>query len=98
MEKIKRKSSLAMVRWNASKEGKILASLFENRLADPRFSKAADIDRIKEIREEFKKFTVQTFRNNYKSTANNWMAAKTCEGFRRKDLKCESCFTNNLCQ
>jgi hypothetical protein len=87
-----------MVRWNASKEGKILASLFENRLADPRFNKATDIDRIKEIREEFKDFSVQTFRNNYKSTANNWMAAKTCTGFRRKDLNCELYFTNIPCQ
>ena len=86
----KRKSTTTMVRWNAGREGKVLASLFENRLADPGFTKAADIDRIKDLREEFKGFSPQTFRNNCKSTANNWMAAKTCTGLRRKDSDCES--------
>ena len=79
-----------MVRWNSSKEGKILASLFENGIADPRFSKPADIDPIKEMREEFKQFSAQQFRNNYKRTATNWMAGKALEGQRYKSLTCES--------
>ena len=79
-----------MVRWNSSKEGKVLASLFENGIADARFSKASDIDPIKELRDEFKEFTPQTFRNNYRSTATNWMAGKAVEGQRLKSLNCES--------
>lgn len=78
-----------MVRWNANREGKILASLFDTGIADPRFSKPADIDPIKEMREEFKEFTAQTFRNNYKTTASNWMAGKAIEGTRLKSLNRE---------
>lgn len=63
-----------MVRWNANREGKILSSLFENRLANPKFNKAADIDPIKEMREEFEDFSVQQFRNDSRTTANAWMA------------------------
>jgi hypothetical protein len=75
-----------MVRWSSSKEGKILASLFDNGIADPRFSKPADIDPVKEMNDEFKEFSSQQFRNNYKTTASNWMAAKAIEGTRLKSL------------
>ena len=75
-----------MVRWSSSKEGKVLASLFENGIADPRFSKPADIDPIKEMRDEFKEFSPQQFRNNYKTTSSNWMAGKALEGQRFKAL------------
>lgn len=81
---------MATKRWNAAKEGKVLGSLFENGIADPRFSKAAEIDPIKEMREEFKDFTAQQFRSNYKTTATNWMAGKAVEGTRLKSLNCES--------
>ena len=80
---------MVTVRWNSSKEGKVLASLFENNIADPRFTKAADIDPIKAMRDEFKDFSAQQFRNNYKSTATNWMAGKAVEGIRLKALNCE---------
>lgn len=82
-----------MVRWKSSKEGKVLASLFDNGIADPRFSKPADIDPIKEMRDEFKEFTAPTFRSNYKTTASNWMAGKAIEGTRLKSLNCESVFS-----
>ena len=81
-----------MVRWNSSKEGKMLASLFDNGIADPRFSKPADIDPIKEMKDEFKEFTAQTFRNNYRTTASNWMTGKAIEGTRLKSLNCELMF------
>lgn len=80
---------MATKRWNAAKEGKVLGSLFENGIADPRFSKANEIDPIKEMREEFKPFSAQQFRNNYKTTATNWMAGKAIEGTRLKSLNCE---------
>ena len=76
-------------RWNATKDGKLLASLFENGLADPRFTKAAEIDPIKNTRDEFKEFSDQQFRNNYKTTATNWMAGKAIEGTRFASLSCE---------
>ena len=76
-------------RWNAAKDGKVLASLFESGLADPRSVKAADIDPIKGMRKEFKDFTDQQFRSNYKTTATNWMAGKAIEGVRLKSLNCE---------
>ena len=75
--------------WNSSKQGKLLVSMFEAGLADPRCSKAADIDPVKALREEFKDFTDQTFCNNYKTTATNWMAGKAVAGTRRKNLNCE---------
>ena len=78
-----------MVRWSSAKEGKVLASLFDNGIADPRFSKPADMDPIKDMREEFAEFSPVQFRNNYKTTASNWMAAKAIEGTRRKSLNCE---------
>ena len=78
------------VRWNASAHGKTLASLFENGDADPRFSKAAEIDPVKELREEFKDFAKENFRNNCKTTAANWMAGKAVEGVRFKTLNRES--------
>ena len=78
-----------MVRWNPAKAGKVLSSLFDNGIADPRFSKAAEIDPIKEMRDEFKQFTAQQFRSNFKTTAANWMAAKAIEGQRFKSLNCE---------
>ena len=78
------------VRWNASADGKTLASLFKNGDADPRFSKAAEINPVKELREEFKDFTKENFRNNCKTTAANWMAGKAVEGVRFKTLMCES--------
>ena len=68
----------------------MLVSLFDNGIADPRFSKAADIDPIKEMRDEFKPFSATQFRNNYKTTSANWMAAKALEGQRFKSLNCES--------
>ena len=76
-------------RWNSSRDGKILASLFENALADPRSTKAADIDPVKTLREEFKDFADTQFRNNYKTTATNWMAGKAIAGTRLKHLSCE---------
>ena len=72
--------------------------MFENRLADPRFTKAADIDPIKETKDEFKKFSAQTFRTNYKASATNWMAGKSLEGARFQSLNCESYISKNLCQ
>ena len=78
-----------MVRWNAATDGKILCSLFENGIADARFTKAGDIDPIKEMREEFQKYEAVQFRNNYKTTATNWMAGKAIEGTRLKSLNCE---------
>ena len=76
-------------RWKSAEDGKLLASLFENGLADPRFTKAAEIDPIKNTRDEFQRFTDQQFRNNYKTTATNWMAGKAIEGTRRKSLNRE---------
>ena len=76
-------------RWNATTDGKVLASLFETGLADPRAVKAADIDPIKEKREEFAGFSDQQFRNNYKTTATNWMAGKAVEGIRKESLNRE---------
>ena len=81
-----------MVRWNSSREGKVLASLFDNGIADPRFSKPGDIDPIKEMREEFKEFSPQQFRNNYKRTSTNWMAGRALEGQRFKSLDRELIF------
>lgn len=81
-----------MVRWSSAKEGKVLASLFDNGIADPRFSKPADIDPIKEMREEFLEFSAPQFRNNYKTTATNWMAGKAIEGTRLKSLNRELLF------
>ena len=79
-----------MVRWSAAKEGKILCSLFESGMADPRYSKPAEIDPIKNMKEEFEPFTDQIFRKNYKNTATSWMTAKSLTGLRRKDLlNCE---------
>lgn len=76
------------VRWSKD-ESKVLANLFETQVADPRFTKAAEIDPIKEKRDEFKEFTAQQFRNNYKTCASNWMAGKAIEGTRLKDLNRE---------
>ena len=76
-----------MVRWNSDKEGEILASLFELGMADPDFSKPSEIDPIKETKEEFREFSVDNFRKNYKKTAASWFAAKHLKGIRRKDCE-----------
>ena len=76
-------------RWNAAKQGKILAALFESNKADPRYTKATDIDPFKDMHDDFKDFTLQQFRNNYKTTATNWMAGKAVEGTRLKSLNRE---------
>ena len=76
-------------RWSQAKEGKILCSLFENNLADPRFAKLADIDPIKELSEEFEGLTAEQFCNNYKKTATKWITAKAISGTRKKNLDSE---------
>ena len=76
-------------RWNSSRDGKILASLFENGIADPKCTKVSEIDPIKGMREEFKGFSDQQFRNNYRTTAASYIAGKAIEGTRYKALTCE---------
>ena len=76
-------------RWNPLKEGKVLGSLFEIGIADPRFTKAAEIDPIKDMRDDFRAFTKEQFRRNYGTTAAKWMAGKAVEGTRLKSLTCE---------
>ena len=76
-------------RWNSSKDGKLLASLFENGIADPKCTKVSEIDPIKGMREEFKDFSDQQFRNNYRTTAASYIAGKALEGTRYKALTCE---------
>ena len=78
-----------MVRWNGDKDGKLLCSLFDNGIADPRKQAPAEIDPIKELKEEFKGFSLQTFRDNYRKTANKWINAKAVAGKRLKHLSCE---------
>ena len=75
-----------VVRWSKGKEGKVLCSLFENKLADPRFVKPADIDPVKEMREEFALLSAAQFRSNYKTTATNWITGKGMAGARKVDL------------
>ena len=79
-----------MVRWNAKTDWKLLCELFDSGVADPRFTKATDIDPIKEMKDNFKKYEAVQFRNNYKTTAVNWMAGKALEGTRRASLDRES--------
>ena len=76
-------------RWNAAKEGKILAALFENNKADPRYTKATDIDPFKDMHDDSKDFTLQQFRDNYKTTATNWMAGEAVGGTRLQSLNRE---------
>ena len=79
---------MVQVCWNALKDGAVLCSLFENGLADPQFTKAANIDPIKESRDEFEKFSKEQFRNNCKTTAVAWMSGKAVEGTRLRDREC----------
>ena len=84
-----------MVRWAQRKEGVILSGLFENGLADARFSKAGDIDPIKHLADGvFDKFSAAVFCDNYKTTAVAWMAGKASEGMRKKMR--EYLFFNNI--
>lgn len=78
-------TATATKRWSKD-ESQILSTLFDSNMADPRFTKAAEIDPIKEMRDEFKDFTAQQFRNNYKTTATNWMAGKAVGGTRFQAL------------
>ena len=42
-----------MPKWSAKKEGKLLCSLFDEGVADPSFTKASDIDEIKNLKRAF---------------------------------------------
>ena len=64
--------------------------MFENRIANPKSVNAADIDPIQELKEEFKPFTVETFRKNFKTTATDWIAGKAVAGARLRSLNRES--------
>ena len=78
-----------MVHLDAGKDGKMLSSLFDSKLADPRCTKAADINPVQEQRDEFKKFTKEAFLNNCKTTAVKWMSGKAIKGEQFKSLICE---------
>ena len=60
-----------MPKWSAKKEGKLLCSLFDEGVADPSFTKASDIDEIKNLKPESAYFTDRRFRDNCKSTGKS---------------------------
>jgi hypothetical protein len=73
-----------MVIWKAKVQGKALAELFEKGLADPRSSKADEIDRYWKLHKDFEPITMSRFRDNFRKNAATYMRGKGLQGIRKR--------------
>lgn len=67
------------------KQKAALADLFEKKLADPKATKADEIDPVYDMSTEFQACSQDRFRPNYRNFAAEWMMAKGLQGVRRSE-------------
>ena len=73
-----------MVKWSAKVHGKALCILFDKKLANPKLTKADEIDSFQKLDPSFNDIDLVRFRSNFRNTAANYMRGNALKGIRRE--------------